>query len=84
MFSPSRYPITYAADYVRELVGFAISRADAYILIKNITQPYGAVGRPNYTNYFALADKYFELYPEEAPTTEELMEWREKYAAEYY
>lgn len=84
MFSPTRYPVTYAVDYLRELVDFKISRAEASRLITAINHPYGHVGKPSYTSYFALADKYFEKYPEEEPTSEELRAWREKYAVDYY
>ena len=59
-FSPSRYPYTYAADYLRQISTHGdLSRADASRIRKTIA---AACGIDDATVASALADLYLEKW----------------------
>lgn len=56
-FSPSRYPYTYCADYLRGLIETSTSRADMATIKQHIA---AIIAMDEYTLACLIADKYLE------------------------
>lgn len=68
-YSSGRYPYTYAYDYLREKTTPNISRADMSQILGLIVDGLGLEnqGMTKETCAIMLAEKYFELWPDERP-----------------